>query len=178
MTGQEARDDEREALSRTLQGIVEDGIDLRDAVDAVLAWMKAAGYRKHPEPEIGTPEREQLRQVWLALGCALNPDDFKPEVRATMWAQALNMIRKSTARDSRIYRENQSLEAEIARLRSKHPEPEITDELAGSTGRRFAERVGWYWDALAPQWHDIIREAARDALEAALRGPAGEGEQR
>lgn len=49
----EERDDEREALGRILQGIVEEGIDLRDAVDAVLA----AGYRKHPEPEI-TEEME------------------------------------------------------------------------------------------------------------------------
>lgn len=55
------------------------------------------------------PETILLREIWQALGCAPNPDDFKPSVRERMRDQALTMIRESTTHESRIYRENQQL---------------------------------------------------------------------
>lgn len=62
MTGQEARDDEREARDGVLR-IVHHTNDQsaeypRDAdfervlTDRIVAWMQAKGYRKHPEPEM------------------------------------------------------------------------------------------------------------------------------
>ena len=65
-------------------------------------------------------EWERLRQVWAALGCEQNPNDFHAEVRERMWEQAIKMIEASTAGDTRVYRENQQLEAEIRRLREKY----------------------------------------------------------
>lgn len=70
-----------------------------------------------------TIDRSHLRQVWQALGCALNPDDFKPEVRDRMWEQALTMIREGTANESRVYRENQQLQAALLELTRENAEP-------------------------------------------------------
>lgn len=54
-----------------------------------------------------------LRDLWSALGCAHNPDDFKPSVQAVMRADALKMVREQTAGVTRIHRENQALVAEV-----------------------------------------------------------------
>ena len=54
VTDQEARD----GLSRALTGIVEDGIDQRDAIDAILAWMERNGYVKQATE--ATAEAEEL----------------------------------------------------------------------------------------------------------------------
>ena len=59
-----------------------------------------------------TPTVEALNDVWSALGCAHNPDDFKPEVRRAMWAQALTMISQAVTQTNRVYRENQALLAD------------------------------------------------------------------
>lgn len=68
-----------------------------------------------------------LRELWKALGCAHNPDDFKPAVQERMWAQALEMVRESTTEDRRIVRENQTLEAEILRLRADST-PQVSED--------------------------------------------------
>ncbi len=41
--------------------------------------------------------RDRLRELWSALGCAPNPDDFKLGTRIDMWRQALEMVRARTA---------------------------------------------------------------------------------
>lgn len=55
-----------------------------------------------------------LREVWTALGCAPDPDDFKPEVRARQRRQAIDMIREEAGHTSRVYRENEQLRALLA----------------------------------------------------------------
>ena len=71
MTDQEARD-EREALADVLMS---DGVRITAAMgrdyalveaDAVLAWMRDQGYRKHPEPEweYGTALRASEGTIW------------------------------------------------------------------------------------------------------------------
>lgn len=62
-------------------------------------------------------DTKHLREVWSAFGCAHNPDDFKPEVRESMWRVITEMATQSTERSSRVYRENQQLENEVERLR-------------------------------------------------------------
>lgn len=59
----------------------------------------------------------RLREVWEALGCAPNPDDFKEEVQASMWRQAIGMIREQYLGVTRVHRENVQLRSEVERLR-------------------------------------------------------------
>jgi len=63
-------------------------------------------------------DRTLLRRVWAAFGCALNPEDYQPTVRAAMWEQVISMAEESYQRSSRVYRENQQLERELAALRA------------------------------------------------------------
>lgn len=69
---------------------------------------------------------ERLREVWAALGCAPNPDDFKPTVQEQMWSLALVMMREATARASSVYRENSALrEALNSSLTAEHEPRDI-----------------------------------------------------
>lgn len=68
------RHDEREALARALQGIVEDGVDMRDAVDAILA----AGFRERPAP---TPDRLARRVAWDEMNLILDREGDSPAYR-------------------------------------------------------------------------------------------------
>ena len=65
-----------------------------------------------------------LRDVWHALGCAPNPDDFKPTVRAQMRRMALEMIRDHATQQTRIYRENRELTELLRTLRMNVPTEE------------------------------------------------------
>lgn len=64
MTGQEARDDEREALDSVIRKhwVATPG----EFREALLAWMQAEGYRKHPEPEI--TEQYEERRITFHFG--------------------------------------------------------------------------------------------------------------
>ena len=64
-------------------------------------------------------ERQLLGKVWAAFGCAHNPDDFKKSARDQMWVQVIEMAREANTRDSRVYRENQSLERDLFTEREK-----------------------------------------------------------
>ena len=57
----------------------------------------------------------RLREVWAALGCAPNPDDFKGEVQASMWRFAIEMILEQTAMTTSVHRENAELRALLQR---------------------------------------------------------------
>ncbi len=64
----------------------------------------------------------------------------------------------------------------------KHPEPEITEEMVERAAQALFERAGasaWRagWDLVPEATRAMYRDDARDALVAALRVPAGEGEQ-
>lgn len=87
--------------------------------------------REHDEhfaaPQEGEArELAALRRVWKAMGCAQNPDDFKSTVRDAMWDQIVAGCESHAANDTRIYRENQSLLAELLELKARAaaPEPE------------------------------------------------------
>ena len=82
------------------------------AVAEARAWLE--GERARARTEI---DAERLRQVWDSLGCEQNPNDFHEHVRKQMWSQAGEMIRASTARDNRVYRENQQMDQILARIR-------------------------------------------------------------
>ncbi len=69
----------------------------------------------------------RLREVWAALGCDENPNDFHARVQQTMWAQALDMIREATARTNRVYRENQQLEEALRVARTAPSSPPAED---------------------------------------------------
>lgn len=56
---QEARDDEREALERVLF----DGLHRGLTVHEITATVIAAGYRKHPEPEITGSASQRVTEV-------------------------------------------------------------------------------------------------------------------
>lgn len=60
--------------------------------------------------------------MWAAFGCALNLEDYQPTVRAAMWEQIISMAEESYRRSSRVYRENQQLERELAALRAPEPD--------------------------------------------------------
>jgi PTH2 family peptidyl-tRNA hydrolase len=70
---QKPTDDEREALTRALRGIVDEGIDERDAVDAILA----AGFRRRASPE---PSAEAYWGELVALR------DRIEEARTAWWS--------------------------------------------------------------------------------------------
>lgn len=72
-------------------------------------------------------EKELLRTLWAASGCASNPDDFKPTVRRLMWDQLIKWAGEREQDDRRLYRENQQLEAEVQRLRALVRAPQRLD---------------------------------------------------
>jgi hypothetical protein len=76
-------DDEREALFRALDGLVPDGIDHRDAVDAVLA----AGFRRTAQ---GEPTDAQVEAALVAYWGAMNVDWYgsRTGMRAALRAAA------------------------------------------------------------------------------------------
>lgn len=78
-----------------------------------------------------TQRDEKLRAVWSALGCAPNPDDFKPTVQAKMWESVLEMITQATKQTSSVHRENQGLRELIAKTeweyRAVASEPDTHD---------------------------------------------------
>ncbi len=99
---QGARDDERKALARALRGETGTGgmpwsmvsaVYLASA-DRALAWMHAAGYRKHPEPEITDAAVEQRAKDmasasgwwWPTLGETgrLGRDGWRERARAEL----------------------------------------------------------------------------------------------
>ena len=57
----------------------------------------------------------RLREVWEALGCAPNPDDFKEEVQTSMWREAVKLIREQSAGVTRVHLENAELRALLDR---------------------------------------------------------------
>lgn len=73
MTGHEARDDEREALTDLIAGERDkyprraDDMDSEDLADVILA----AGYRKHPEPEAGVSFDPPYRIEYIDGGDAV-----------------------------------------------------------------------------------------------------------
>lgn len=71
----------------------------------------------------------------------------------------------------------------IAADARKHPEPEITEARVEAAARQMHMRAAGYegrksWDETTDRIRQGWRDAARDALEAALRVPVGEGEQK
>ena len=63
-------------------------------------------------------ERELLRRVWQAFGCAPNPEDFRPEVRARMWDMVVELAHENATQSGRLHRENRELRAELEAVRN------------------------------------------------------------
>ncbi len=59
MAGQEARDDEREALERVLF----DGLHRGLTVHEITATVLAAGYRRHPEAEVTGSASQRVTEI-------------------------------------------------------------------------------------------------------------------
>lgn len=72
-------------------------------------------------------ETSALRRVWKAMGCAPNPDDFRQTVRDAMWDQVVADCEAHAANDTRVYRENQSLLAELLELKARDIAGEIEE---------------------------------------------------
>lgn len=106
----------------------------------------------------------RLREVWEALGCAPNPDDFKEEVQASMWREAVKLIREQSAGVTRVHRENAKL------LRTKaEVKAEALEEAADDLGGEFLEVALGGVDYVRDWLHD---RAGR--LEAGARAMAGD----
>ncbi|MCI2958227.1 hypothetical protein MN032_11010 [Agromyces atrinae] len=69
----------------------------------------------HSEPN---EARDALRRIWSAMGCAQNPDDFKPSVRAVMWGQVEKYVAEHLTGDLRLARENRELETVLREARA------------------------------------------------------------
>ena len=129
-------------------------------------------------------DRTLLRRVWAAFGCALNPEDYQPTVRAAMWEQVISMAEESHQRSSRVYRENQQLERELAALRATASDDTAAQAAIDDHMRALAQRV---IDVFEDADEDALAEgvmsdvfSAIGLLEAhgAMPGPDGEGSDR
>ena len=108
-------------------------------------------------------ERAMLGRVWSAFGCAWNPDDFKPTVRARMWEQVVEMAREATERSSRIYRENQQLEAALS------ARPVVDDATVERAARAILNQgVNLCGDDRGCECEENV-DCARDLARVALR---------
>ncbi|QIK64130.1 hypothetical protein G7068_13685 [Leucobacter viscericola] len=59
-------------------------------------------------------EKQALERVWKAMGCAGNPDAYKPSVRDIMWKQVVEYCERQNAGNNRLHRENEELRAALA----------------------------------------------------------------
>lgn len=88
-----------------------------------------------------------LRRVWRAMGCAGNPDDFKPTVRDVMWGQILDYIAIHARADTRLHRENTELLTELRAAEARAAEAEAVVvalmEATSVLGSTDAEMIQW-----------------------------------
>jgi hypothetical protein len=98
-----------------------------------------------------------LRRVWQAMGCELDPDDFKPAVRDRIWDMIVAQAEADTQKNNRLYRENESLEVELRRLRTENEE----QRNRNSGFRELAEAAG----NRRTQLHDSVVEALSRGID-------------
>ena len=162
----EARDDERRMPAPTRLFVDDLG----------YAWQDGA---TEPNPD-GTPSALSMARTTTRNLPSTGLIEYRP-VKHEPSCLSLTNSDQSDVCDCRTIRLLQFLDLMPAQETDrKHPEPEITDEMVERAAMSLTGLRKSQWEearADAAGGTDYYLDAARTALEAALRAPVGEGEQ-